>query len=174
MLRSFGQLQADLMPWCGILVGLFAPVSIYAHRREAYLWGEITAYLAATGMVGFALWHWQGGNSHYGWAWSVFVVGGLALAFWWYRFAVPSVDQIKDRLTKRSDLARIGRTDVRTVAAALPAPRKEYDPIRFHRVDHFFLGMDFAGQPIYWGGVFPHTCIAGTSGAGVAAKLNVQ
>ncbi len=171
MLLFLEQMQAHWMPWCGLLLGLFAPVSIHAHRREAYLWGEITAYLAAIGLFGLIVWHWQGNDVRFGWAWFVFMVGGLVLAFWWYRFGVPSVDQFKDRLTKRSNLVRVGRTDVRTVAQELPSPRKEYDPRRFHRAGNYFLGMDSAGKPIYWGGVLPHTCIAGTSGAGKGRKL---
>lgn len=159
------------MPLSGILFGLFTPVSIHAHRREAYLWGEVTAYLAATGVVGLALWWQQSERTSLAWDWTLCAVCGAALAFGWYRNGVQLMDQMKDHMTKRSGLARLGRTDVRTVAQELPASREQYDPRLLHRRDHFFLGLDITGQPIHWTGVFPHTCIAGTSGSGKGRKL---
>ncbi len=159
------------MPWSGVLLGFFGPVSISAHRREAYFWGEITAYLASFGAVGMALWWWIDGSAGRGWAWLLCVVAGMVLAFWWYRDGVQAADEMKARLTKRSGLARVGRTDVRTVAAELPPPRKEYDPREFHRAGDFFLGLDVFKKPIFWGGSLPHTSISGTSGSGKGRKL---
>ncbi len=159
------------MPWSGLLFGLFAPISINAHRRESFLWGEITAYFAATGLLGIGLWWWQSEDAASGWTWSLCVLAGLALAFWWYRIGVQMLDHSKDRLTKKSSLVRVGRTDVRSVASALPAPRKEYDPRIFHCENDFFLGVDVFGMPIYWGASLPHTSISGTSGSGKGRKL---
>lgn len=171
MLRFLASLGDFLMPWSGVFFGFFTPVSISAHRREAYVLGEVTAYIAASGVLGMAVWWQMGGIHGQAWAWLFCACGGAALAFLWYRNGVPMLDEIKDRLTKRSGLARIGRTDVRTVAAELPLPRKEYDPRQFHRIDDFFLGTDGAGQPVYWGRSLPHMSISGTSGSGKGRKL---
>lgn len=159
------------MPWSGALLGLFVPVTINAHRRAAYLWGELTAYFASIGLVGAALWWWLDRSPVKGLGWLACTVGGATVGFWWYRDGILLVDELEARLTKRSRLARVGRTDVRTVAAELPTQRNEYDPRQFHRHGDFFLGLAVDNKPIFWGGSLPHTSISGTSGSGKGRKL---
>lgn len=159
------------MPWSGVLTGLFGPVSINAHRRQAFIWGEIAAYLAGTGLLAVALWWWLDGRPLRLWSWFLCLTIGLVLAFWWYRQGVQLADAAKARLTRRSGLARVGRTDVRTVSRELPDVRKEYDPRRYYRDGDFFLGVDIQGKPVYMGVGLPHTSISGTSGAGKGRKL---
>jgi len=159
------------MPWSGALLGLFVPVTINAHRRAAYLWGELTAYFASIGVVGAALWWCLDRSPVKGLGWLACTVGGATVGFWWYRDGILAVDELEARLTKRSRLARVGRTDVRTVAAELPTQRNEYDPRQFHRHGDFFLGLAVDNKPIFWGGSLPHTSISGTSGSGKGRKL---
>ena len=170
-MKLFAQLAELLLPWSGALLGLFGLVTINAHRREAYLLGEITAYFALAGLIGLMLWWWLDRSLLMGLGWLACTVGGAAIGFWWYRDGVLAVDELKARLTKRSRLARVGRTDVRTVAAELPPLRQEYDPRQHHRHGDFFLGLGVNNKPIYWGGSLPHTSISGTSGSGKGRKL---
>jgi len=167
-------LMHALMPWCGVLLGFYGPLSVEAHRREAYLWGEITFYLATAGMVGITLWWWRGSHDQQGWLgwlWLIATFIGLGLVFVWFRYGLPAADECRARLTRRSRLVRPGRTDVRTVAQELPAPSQAYDPREFYRYGDYFMGVDEHARPIYWGGSLPHVSISGTSGAGKGRKL---
>lgn len=171
MLASIARLGEFLMPWSGALFGIFAPLSITAHRREAFIWGEITAYAAVIGLLGIGLWWIRDGSPGIGWMWVLCLVAGMTVSLWWYRSGVQAADHLKNRLTKRSCLERVGRTDVRTVAQELPTPRQEYDPRQFHHSGEFFMGLDVFGKPIQWGSSLPHTSVTGTSGAGKGRKL---
>jgi hypothetical protein len=147
---------------------LFGVFSIAAHRQQAYLRGEIAAYLAGFGLVGLAF-------NQVGLFGLVLWIGGLALglagAIWWYRAGVQHQESFFARLTRRSGLVRGGRTDVREVGALLPRPRQEYDPRDYYQKGTFFIGLDERGKPLAWAGSLPHVAIAGTTGSGKGRKL---
>lgn len=163
------------MPWSGALTGFCALGAISTYRREAYLRSELLTYASATGLVGLAGWYVNPEASITEAAlWLLAFVGGFALVGWWYRSAVQWIDNTHARLTRRSRTARAGRTDVRTVSALLPIPRKPYDPWKFYgdsENEGFFMGMDEFGTPIIWQGRLPHVAVAGMTGSGKGRKL---
>lgn len=162
-------MNVPLLPFLGgLLTGLFGVFSIATHRKQAYLRGEIAAYLAGVGLVGLAF-------NQFGMfglvLWGAGLALGLAGAVWWYRVGVQEQENFLARLTRRSGLVRGGRTDVREVGALLPRPRQEYDPRDFYQKGTFFMGLDEHGKPLAWAGSLPHVAIAGTTGSGKGRKL---
>lgn len=157
-----------LAPLGGLLTGLFGVFSIAAHRQQAYLQGEIAAYLAGVGLLGLAF----NQKGLFGLVlWVASLVLGLAGAAWWYRVGVQHQESFLARLTRRSGMVRGGRTDVREVSSFLPRPRQEYDPRNFYQQGEFFMGLDEHGQPLAWAGPLTHVAIAGTTGSGKGRKL---
>lgn len=157
-----------LAPLGGLLTGLFGIYAIAAHRKQAYLLGEITAYIAVIGLLGLvSVWGELLGIL----LWVACLTLGLAGSVWWYRVGVQHQENFLARLTRRSGLVRVGRTDVREVSSLLPHPRQEYDPRDFYQQGEFFMGLDEHGQPLAWAGPLPHVAIAGTTGSGKGRKL---
>ncbi|MEQ1525985.1 MAG: TraM recognition domain-containing protein [Gallionella sp.] len=161
-----------LMPWSGFASGLFGIFAVRTYIDEQYLRSEILSYLAGTGLIGITLW-WllPERSASLGMEWAGCLLGGLVCVFIWYRFAPGLFDRAQAKLTKRSGVERLGRTDVRTVAKLLPQHHNEYDPRQYHRAGEFFMGLDQNNNPIYWAGNLPHIAIAGTSGCGKGRKL---
>lgn len=164
--------EKDLMPWSGFLTGFFYLFAVRTFNEEQYLRSEILTYFVCTGLLGISLWWILPEQSAIdGWLWLVFLLTGFCSMFLWYRYTPGIFERSRSRLTKRSGLERIGRTDVRTVSDHLPQHSKEYDPRTYHRAGEFFIGIGQDKQPIYWNGKLPHVAIAGTSGSGKGRKL---
>ena len=167
--------EPALMPWSGLLTGLCSVGAISTYRNEAYLRSEILTYASLSGMLGLLAWYIDTQASLIdGLLWGVFCLIGIGFIWWWYRHGVQCLDQMHAKLTRRSDLARVGRTDVRTVAASLPVPRVGYDPRKYYKggeSEAFFMGLSEEGEPIYWAGKLPHVALAGTTGSGKGRKL---
>lgn len=165
-------LEHALVPWSGVLTGIFTLGAINAFRADAQLRAEVMTYLSGAGVVGFLAWLMLPDVPRsLGLLWLVLLLAGFALVWWWHRTGIQILDKLKFKLTRPSQLARVGRTDVRTVATLLPKPRQEYDPRTYHKPDRFFLGLSTTGNPIYWDGSLPHVAIGGTSGSGKGRKL---
>lgn len=164
-----------LMPWSGLLTGLCSVCAVSTYRNEAYLRSEILTYGSLSGILGLLAWSIDTQASMTdGLLWGALCLIGIGLIWRWYRHGVQWVDQVHARLTRRSGLARVGRTDVRSVAASLPVPRVAYDPRKYYKAEaseEFFMGLNETGQPIYWHGRLPHVLIAGTTGSGKGRKL---
>ncbi|GBG13510.1 cell division protein FtsK [Novimethylophilus kurashikiensis] len=161
-----------LMPWCGALTGFFSVGAITAFHAEKQIRSEIMTYLSVSGIVGIFTWMLLPEAPRLdGQLWLVLLLTGFALVWCWYRRGIQMLDKLKLWLTRPSQLAREGRTDVRYVASLLPQPREEYDPRQYHIHDGFFMGLSVTGAPIYWRDRLPHLAIAGTSGSGKGRKL---
>ena len=101
----------------------------------------------------------------------------LATFFLLRRHLSPAINVLKDKLTKRSELERNKRTDVRTIADVLPKELFEYDAAKYIDLDKgIFVGMNDNSKPSYiplelW--QKSHAQLVGTSGAGkgVAAQV---
>lgn len=167
-------LEPVLIPWSGLLTGLCSIGAISTYRHEAYLRSEILTYASLSGLLGLLAWSIDAQASAIdGLLWGALCLMGVGAIGWWYRHGVQFLDQLHAKLTRRSGLARIGRTDVRTVAADLPVVRNSYDPRQYYKSDseEFFMGLGEHGDPIYWDGKLPHVAIAGTTGSGKGRKL---
>jgi hypothetical protein len=164
--------EESLMPWSGLMTGFFSVFAVRTYNQQQYLRSEILSYLAATGILGITLW-WSlpECNIKEGQLWVLCLTVGLTATFLWYRFTPNIFGRTRTRLTKHSDLERVGRTDVRKVAQQLPQHQSEYDPRTYHRSGDFFMGLGHDSKPIYWNGRLPHIAIAGTSGSGKGRKL---
>lgn len=162
-----------LMPWSGVLTGIFSLAALNAFRAEAQIRAEIMFYLSVTGIAGFVAWLILPTASYLnGVLWLFFLPLGFACVWLWYRTGIQMIDKLKSRLTRRSDLARTGRTDVRTITTTfLPLRQREYDPRTYHKLDSFFMGLSRDRNPLYWKGNLPHVAIAGTTGSGKGRKL---
>lgn len=165
-------LEDSLMPWSGMLTGLFSLGAFKAFKADEQIRAELLFYLSATGIVGIFSWLMLPDSTRLnGPICIAFMIFGLIFSWWWYRTGIQLLDKLKSRLTRRSQLAREGRTDVRTVASLLPKSQQEYDPRKYYSPDGFFMGLSTTGNPIYWSGKLPHVAIAGTSGSGKGRKL---
>jgi type IV secretory pathway TraG/TraD family ATPase VirD4 len=111
-------------------------------------------------------------------AWAFFFSFGLGLAFYWLRVWVPRLNSVTARFTKKSDLERNRRTDVREISKFLPAEIGGYDPQRF--IDDkglgLFIGLDEKKKPVfidYKESRIQHMLLTGRtrSGKGVAAQI---
>ena len=102
--------------------------------------------------------------------WTAYAVAGVGV-WWLLNRTLPARSERWAALwRKRTAAAREGRTDIRTVHEQLPDPQKSYDPRRYFKEGHLFLGLDKDRRPIYvlWPafGKHPHTQVAGTTGCG--------
>ena len=112
-------------------------------------------------------------------AWLVFVGGGLIAGVWWLRQGVSRMEVLSKLWTKRSNLERNRRTDVREIDAFLPPEIGAFDPLRY--IDEgkglgFFVGLNELREPVYipandW--KISHVLLSGRtrSGKGVAAQI---
>ena len=87
------------------------------------------------------------------------------------------LEALRERWTRRSGLARDARTDIRTVAALLPAARERYDP-RPHcaEPDRLFAGLDERGRPVRLARELwrrSHVDIVGMTGSGKGVLAGV-
>ncbi|MGF1894021.1 type IV secretory system conjugative DNA transfer family protein [Vibrio campbellii] len=95
--------------------------------------------------------------------------GGIALHIWLRRMITPRINELRQKLMKKTNMARDERTDVRTVKDFLPETL-EYNPEDYIDLKKgVFVGLDREHQPQY----IPladiqkqHADIIGTTGAG--------
>lgn len=109
--------------------------------------------------------------------WGLGVGAGLAAAFAWLRYVPQQREGLFHRLSRRSQLERNRKTDVREIDRILPQEIGRYDPERYFRQDRgLFVGLDEHKKPIYipdedWR--LSHVLLSGRtrSGKGVAAQI---
>jgi hypothetical protein len=106
--------------------------------------------------------------------WAFF--GGVVLAILWYRWITPRLLVARESALTRSPFDS-DPIDVRHIADYYPKTRRVVDPRR-----HFMKGKIYVGSgekgPLYFeraepGKTFPHTLVAGTTGAGKGVALAV-
>jgi hypothetical protein len=103
----------------------------------------------------------------YWWGAGVFV--GLAGVIYLDRSGV--MDKIAKKMTKKSSLAREGRTDIRELMES-QKKLKNYDPVKYFKEDGWFIGLDHQEKPVYLDyKKLPHMQINGASGSGKTVQL---
>lgn len=107
-----------------------------------------------------------------------FAVGlGIGGALYWHRVWIPRLDWLASKLTKKTQLERNRRTDVREISKFLPSQIGAYDPQRFIKPERgLFIGLDEKRQPVYIDyeeSKIQHALLTGRtrSGKGVAAQI---
>lgn len=168
----------------GFAVGLFLPVVFSIEKRESFA-SYLTAVFSTVGAFPLAAWAaivFLFGYSISVW-WLGLWVGGLILGwvalFLGGRLFSPVVDRLKHAVTKRSDLERNRKTDVREIRKFLPKGAVQFDPTRFFdQKKGVFLGLDEDEKPLYiqipGGTSAPHIQVVGTTGAGKGVSLGVM
>jgi len=102
---------------------------------------------------------------------------GIGGALYWHRVWVPRMNFIASKLTKKTQLERNRRTDVREIGKFLPAEIGSYDPQKFIKPERgLFIGLDEKKQPVYVDyneSRIQHMLLTGRtrSGKGVAAQI---
>lgn len=105
------------------------------------------------------------------------IAGALFVLWLLIRYTTPTVEIVKQRVTRRSRVERNRKTDIRAIGVHLPDPQQKFDPRGyFSPKKGIFLGLDEARRPLYvplekWRK--SHLDVIGTtgSGKGVAAGL---
>ncbi|MEW6558941.1 MAG: type IV secretory system conjugative DNA transfer family protein, partial [Pseudomonadota bacterium] len=108
----------------------------------------------------------------------VFSLGmGIGGALYWHRIWVPRLNWLASKLTKKTQLERNRRTDVREIGKFLPAEIGGYDPQKFIKPERgLFIGLDEKRKPVYINyedSRIQHMLLTGRtrSGKGVAAQI---
>lgn len=167
----------------GFAVGLFLPVVFSIEKRESFA-SYAAATLSTFGTFPLAAWA------------AIVFLFGFSISVWWLglwfgglllgwvalilggRLSSPVVDRFKHAVTKRSDLERNRKTDVREIQKFLPSNAVQFDPGPFFDLDKgVFLGLDEKKEPLYiqmpGGTSAPHIQVIGTTGAGKGVCLGV-
>lgn len=191
----YGLVQAHSLanlsaPFCGFIAGFSAVKAFTAFSADEKGWLSLWGGLLATSIVlgpgaWFLLpelvkWFRLTGGELPDWQLWVHCVGflvGVASVFAWGRYGVPKLEGLKHRATRRSDLERNRRTDVREIGVHLPDPSHDFDPLRYLDASKgVFIGLDEHQKPLYvpqslWRR--SHAQLIGTTGAGkgVTASL---
>ncbi|HBR3029617.1 TPA: type IV secretory system conjugative DNA transfer family protein [Klebsiella pneumoniae] len=106
----------------------------------------------------------------------------LGFAAWlgWTRYCVPFINKYLHRFTRRSELERNRKTDVREIEKFLPTAKLDYNPEKWLSVDPkktgLFAGVNELGKPIFipydkWRSA--HVQIVGTSGFGKGVATGI-
>jgi hypothetical protein len=98
--------------------------------------------------------------------------GLLGCALWWivFHYAADWVTSLMDRLTRRTSIARQGRTDIRTVREQLPQPGRSYNPSKYFKDGLVCVGLDRTGRPLY----IPYDCGAACKSRPPEGVIGVQ
>ncbi|MDY0331137.1 MAG: type IV secretory system conjugative DNA transfer family protein [Thiomonas sp.] len=110
-------------------------------------------------------------------AWMLCFALGIAGALYWHRVWIPRMNFFAAKLTKKTQLERNRKTDVREISKFLPAEIGDYDPARY--IDErkgLFIGLDEKKRPVYIdyeASRIQHMLLTGRtrSGKGVAAQI---
>ena len=110
-------------------------------------------------------------------AWAVAFALGIGGALYWHRVWVPRANWLAAKLTKKTQLERNRRTDVREIGKFLPASIGGYDPQKY--IDErkgLLVGLDEKKKPVYIDydeSKIQHMLLTGRtrSGKGVAAQI---
>lgn len=78
------------------------------------------------------------------------VVISSITCFAFLRFGVPLLNKAKAKLTRKSDLVRNTKTDIREMEKYVPPAKPEFDPRKyFDESKGIFLGLNEKNQPVY-------------------------
>lgn len=167
----------------GVLLGFFLPLA-FGNDDEKNALGQLWGGLAALGVLPLVAWaaivFIYGHKISWLWIalWCVGAAagwGGLIIAA---RKLTPVIERLKHKLTKKTDLERNRKTDVREIHKFLPKGAVRFDPTRFFDQEKgVFIGLDEDEKPLYvqmpGGTSAPHIQVIGTTGAGKGVCLGV-
>jgi hypothetical protein len=106
--------------------------------------------------------------------WFCGVFLGVVIAFFAERKYLHRIEKIFKASTKKSDLERDKKTDVREIEKFLPTQKKAYDPKKYFKKDAFFIGLNEKNEPIYWfEKTLPHIQACGMTGSGKGVFLGL-
>lgn len=110
--------------------------------------------------------------------WIAATVAGILAGFWWLRQGVQSWQKFAHRNTKKTDLERNVRSDIRKMDKHLPDPQPHFGPEKYFDAEKgLFLGLGEDGQALYASKSRfpkpPHMLIAGVSGGGKGVAIGV-
>lgn len=189
-LNWFAEMAAAVGPYCGFVIGVAGIKSAYALQEDEKTWLSLWAGVLVSALVmGPGVYYLfpmvlqfyglKGGEmpSWHPWAHLGGIVLGAVAVFLWGRHVSPRIAWVKSKATRRSDLERNRKTDVREIGKHLPDPAQDFDPAKYLDAKRgVFLGLDETGKPQYipqdlWRR--SHVQLIGTSGAGkgVAAAV---
>lgn len=110
--------------------------------------------------------------------WSAFL--GFVIWLGWTRYCAPFINNFLHRFTRRSELERNRKTDVREIEKFLPTAKLDYNPDKWLSVDPkktgLFAGINELGKPIripYEKWRSAHVQIVGTSGFGKGVATGI-
>lgn len=97
---------------------------------------------------------------------------GVVIAFYSERKYLHIIEKVLTASTKKSDLERDKKTDVREIEKFLPVQKEKFDPKKYFKDDAFFIGLDRENSPIYWNEpTIPHIQVCGMTGSGKGVFL---
>ena len=163
-------------PWLGLACGALL---VAGALRAPRLSGLAALLLSGLGTALFLAAHGSDG-ARPGWHAALFAAEfalAALLAAVCRRRLAGRLERLRERWIRRSGLARDARTDIRTVAALLPAARERYDP-RPHcaEADSLFAGLDERGRPVRLARELwrrSHVDIVGMTGSGKGVLAGV-
>lgn len=189
----FAETSETIGPYCGFVMGAAGLNAAYASQDEKSLksnvWLGVLVAAAVMGPLTYLLFPWI--VQFYGlgglvrgemprwhlWAHLGGALLGVFAVLLWGRYVSPRIAWAKSKATRRSDLERNRKTDVREIGKHLPDPARAFDPGKFLDAKKgVFLGLDEKGKPQYipqdlWRR--SHVQLIGTSGAGKGAAAAV-
>ena len=96
------------------------------------------------------------------------LVSGVA-CFFFYRYVSVWLDQLKDKVVKKTNLQRDANTDIRTIEKVIPKQKKPFNIEKHFQKKHIVVGLNTKGKPV----VVPtdkwrssHIDLVGTTGSG--------
>lgn len=103
------------------------------------------------------------------------IVGGV-LGFRYFRNWEPKIAKWREKVTRRTDVERDGKTDVRTVRELLPTTPDLYDVMEHYEPGFITVGLNKSGEPVrvpfdVWRS--NHIQLAGTTGAGKGVEAQM-
>lgn len=168
----------------GIPAGAALVLAVDAHKKESEFGWQMWITVALSGLSLPAFWivgdqifsHnlplWPLG------AFSVLFVIGAAGMIYLMRVVPQHWNKLTHRMTKKTELERNKKTDVRDINRHLPNPEKPFDPTSYFKPERgVFVGLSEQRNPIFverktWPRM-PHAAVMGTSGSGKGVALQI-
>lgn len=156
----------------GVLSGFCAFFWLAFSKKEKEFLSSISAFLSALGVFSVIAWivlifltPFNSKTPLILWFCGAFL--GVVIAFFSERKYLNVVEKVLKASTKKSDLERDKKTDVREIEKFLPVKKENYDPKQYFKDDAFFIGLDKDNAPIYWKeATLPHIQVCGMTGSG--------
>lgn len=161
----------------GVLSGFCAFFWLAFSKKEKEFLSSISAFLSALGVFSVIAWivlifltPFNSKTPLILWFCGAFL--GVVIAFFSERKYLNVVEKVLKASTKKSDLERDKKTDVREIEKFLPVKKENYDPKQYFKDDAFFIGLDKDNAPIYWKeATLPHIQVCGMTGSGKGVFL---